>query len=71
MKWSRLWRPRHPAFWLMVAFNLWSSLLAWVLRSFVLPLPWMLLLALLALFNVALGLWSAWLLLKSPRGSGG
>ena len=70
MKWSRLWQPRHPAFWLMLAFNLLSSLLAWVLRSVVLPLPLLLLLALVALGNVALGLWAAWLLLKTPREPG-
>ena len=34
MKLARLWQPRHPAFWLMLAFNLLSGLLAWVTRSY-------------------------------------
>ena len=34
MKLSRLWQPRNPAFWLMVALNLLSTVLAWITRSF-------------------------------------
>jgi Lrp/AsnC family leucine-responsive transcriptional regulator len=30
MKLARLWQPRNPAFWLMIALNLLSTLLAWV-----------------------------------------
>jgi 4-hydroxybenzoate polyprenyltransferase len=34
--WRRLWRPAHPLFWLMLMFNVLSSLGAWALR--ILPL---------------------------------
>jgi hypothetical protein len=33
MKLARLWQPRNPAFWLMVALNLLSTVLAWIARS--------------------------------------
>ena len=29
MKLARLWQPRSPLFWLMVGFNVLSSLCAW------------------------------------------
>ncbi len=34
--WRRLWRPSHPLFWLMLFFNVLSSLGAWAMR--ILPL---------------------------------
>lgn len=33
MKLSRLWRPRHPLFWLMVLFNLLSYACGWAMRN--------------------------------------
>jgi hypothetical protein len=66
MKLQRLWQPRNPIFWLMVVFNLLSSVCAWVLRSIVLPYPVMLLVTLLALGNVVFGLWCAWRLVSTP-----
>jgi hypothetical protein len=69
MKLQRLWQPTSPVFWMMVAFNVLSSVGAWVLRAFALPYPLMLLIALIALGNVAGGLWCAWHLLtdKPPK----
>ncbi|MFM8898456.1 MAG: hypothetical protein ACKOF9_00675 [Burkholderiales bacterium] len=65
MKLQRLWQPTHPMFWLMVAFNVLSSVCAWALRAVELPYPVMLFIALVALGNVVGGLWCAWYLLKS------
>ncbi len=36
MKLSRLYQPRNPQFWLMIALNVLSSVLAWVLRTYTL-----------------------------------
>lgn len=57
--WRRLWQPRRGVFWLMLAFNLLSSLMAWVLRSFPLTTVGLLLVGLLALANAGAGLWLA------------
>ena len=65
MKLQRLWQPRHPIFWLLVVFNLLSSVCAWVLRSFSMPYPLMLSVAGLALGNVVFGLWCAWRLVNT------
>ncbi len=69
MKLQRLWQPTSPVFWMMVAFNVLSSVGAWVLRAVALPYPVMLFVALVALGNVAGGLWCAWRLLQgeSPK----
>ncbi len=57
--WRRLWQPRRGAFWLMVAFNLLSSLMAWVLRTAPLNTTGLLLVGLLGLANALAGLWLA------------
>ena len=56
MKLARLWQPRNPAFWMMLALNLLSSLLAWVLHNYALvPLVTMVI-AGLALMNAWIGI---------------
>ena len=67
MKLLRLWQPKHPVFWLMLAFNVLSSLCAWVLRSFEMSLPLTLILAGIALGNVFFGLRCAWLLFNTDK----
>jgi 4-hydroxybenzoate polyprenyltransferase len=67
MNLKSLWQPHHPVFWLMVVFNILSSVCAWALRNMALPYPVMLLIGLVALCNVAGGLWCAWLLLQKKR----
>jgi hypothetical protein len=62
----RLWQPREPLFWVMVGFNLLSSLGAWALRSLPLTGSGLLLVGGLSLANVGLGLWAAWRLLRLP-----
>jgi len=64
MKLSRLWQPRNPAFWLMVALNLLSTVLAWITRSFELAPVAALMVAGFAVANALLGLRLMWLLLR-------
>lgn len=64
MNLSRLFQPRNPQFWLMVAFNLLSSVLAWILRSYPLNTLGMVLITGLALANALLGMWFAYCLLR-------
>jgi hypothetical protein len=66
MKFSRLWQPRQPLFWLMLAFNLLSSLGAWALRTLPLADAAMWLIALVSLANAVLGMWATWRLLHTP-----
>ena len=64
MKLSRLWQPRRGLFWVMVAFNLLSSLGAWALRALPLNGPALALVAVLALLNCGCGLVAAWGLIR-------
>lgn len=64
MKLSRLWQPRNPAFWLMVALNLLSTLLAWVARSYQLAPAAALMVAGFAVANALIGLRLMWLLIR-------
>ncbi len=72
MKFSRLWQPRNPAFWLMVVLNLLSTVLAWVARNFELAPAAALMVAGFAVANALIGLRLLWLLLRAapdgPRG---
>lgn len=65
LKITRLFQPRNPAFWLMLVLNLLSLLLAWVIENRRLNGAGMLVVAVLAIGNAALGLWLAWRLMKS------
>ena len=56
MKLRRLYQPRNPAFWLMVVFNLLSTLLAWVARTYDLTPAASLVLAGVAIANALIGL---------------
>lgn len=66
MKLTRLWQPRHPLFWLMLLFNLLSSLCAWAMRTWPLSAGAILLLGMVALANVGFGLVAAWRLVREP-----
>ncbi len=52
---TRLFQPRNPKFWLWVVLNVLSTVLAWVLRTYPLPLGVMLVVAVFALGNAVLG----------------
>lgn len=64
MKLSRLWQPDKPLFWLMLAFNVLSSVCAWMMRTLPLSTPAQWLVGTVALGNVALGLLAAWRLMQ-------
>jgi len=64
MKLSRLWQPRRGLFWVMVAFNLLSSLAAWALRALPLTGPAFALVAVPALLKCGFGLVVAWGLIR-------
>ena len=68
---GRLWQPRRALFWLMVMFNLLSSLCSYALRTLPLNTLGLLLVGTLALLNVAFGLMAAWRLVREPpQGAG-
>lgn len=64
MKAARLWQPRNPAFWLMIAVNLLSTALAWVSRSYALAPAAALVVAAFAVANALIGLRLMWVLLR-------
>lgn len=64
MKIARLWQPRNPAFWLMVALNLLSTALAWIARSYDLAPLAALVVAGFAVANALIGLRLMWLLMR-------
>jgi hypothetical protein len=66
MKLRRLWQPGRMLFWLMLAFNLLSSVCSYAMRVLPLNTFGVLLLGVVALVNVAGGLWAAWQLVKDP-----
>ena len=61
----RLWQPSKPLFWMMVAFNVLSSLCTWAMRALPLNTFGLLLIGTVALANVAAGLLAAWRLMHS------
>jgi uncharacterized membrane protein len=69
MKLSRLYQPRHPAFWCMLVLNGLSAGLAWVLHNRSLNTAGVVLVAVFAIGNGLLGMWMAWRLVrgKAPR----
>lgn len=70
MKWSRLFQPRNPLFWLMLALNALSPALAWVARNRALNGWGLLLVSVFAVGNAGLGLWLAWRLLRDQPPAG-
>lgn len=64
MKLSRLFQPRNPLFWIMLALNVLSSVLAWIARNQPLGTAGVLLIGSFAILNAMLGTWLAWRLLR-------
>jgi hypothetical protein len=69
MKFSRLYQPRNPQFWLLVALNLLSTGISHILRSQDLPTPITLVLAAFALANFFIGIRIALNLMREPPGN--
>lgn len=64
MKLSRLLQPRNPLFWIMLALNALSSVLAWIAHTRPLSTAGILLVGTFAVLNALLGTWLAWRLLR-------
>ena len=64
MKLLRLYQPRNPLFWFMVALNVLSYALAWIVQNRSLNTLGMLLVGGFALVNAGLGIWLMWRLMK-------
>lgn len=65
MKLKRLYQPRNPLFWIMVALNLLSVALGWVTHTHELGVFPSLVIALFALGNAVLGAYLMWRLVKT------
>lgn len=65
MKLLRLYQPRNPLFWMMLALNLLSYALAWIVQNRALNALGSLLVGGFALVNALLGMWLMWRLLKT------
>ena len=64
MKLLRIYQPRNPLFWLMLALNGLSYLLAWIVQNRTLNTAGMLLVGGFALTNALLGTWLLWRLMR-------
>ncbi len=69
-RWSRLWQPHNPLFWVVLVLNALSTGLAWLVRTHPLPLPLGVLVAVFAVGNAVLGLRLMWGLVKEPGAEG-
>jgi hypothetical protein len=65
MKISRIYQPRNPLFWIMVALNLLSTVLAWLTRTQSLDGTASAIVIFFAVSNAALGTYLAWRLMRS------
>ncbi len=71
--WRRVWQPQRGLFWLMLAFNALSSVLAWTLHLLQPTGGLLVLLTLLALSNAVMGWWLLTILWRTgaePSNSG-
>jgi hypothetical protein len=69
MKLLRLYQPRNPLFWIMLALNVLSYALAWIVHNRALNTLGMLLVGGFALVNAVLGMWLMWRLVKTEPAS--
>lgn len=65
MKVSRLYQPRNPLFWIMLALNLLSLVLGWITRTHTLTVVGGVLVTAFAIGNALLGTYLAWRLMRS------
>jgi len=64
MKFFRLFQPRNPLFWMMLALNALSMALVWVVQNRPLNALGVVLVVFLAIVNALLGTWFAWRLVR-------
>jgi uncharacterized membrane protein AbrB (regulator of aidB expression) len=67
---ARLYQPRNPQFWLLIVLNVLSSAIAFILRTYQLPISITLVLAGFAVANAVIGIRIAWQLISSPAADG-
>lgn len=65
MKLLRIYQPRNPLFWFMLALNVLSYGLAWIVHNRPLNTLGMLLVGGFALVNAVLGVWLLWRLART------
>ena len=65
MKWLRIYQPRNPLFWIMLAINALSYGLAWIVQNRSLNTLGILLVGGFALVNAVLGMWLMWRLIQT------
>ena len=65
MQLSRIYQPRNPLFWIMLALNLLSLVLAWLTRTYSLTALGSILVTAFAIGNALLGTYLAWRLVRS------
>lgn len=65
MKVSRIYQPRNPLFWVMLALNLMSLVLGWLTHNQSLNVLASVLVGGFAIGNAVLGTWIAWRLANS------
>jgi len=64
MKWSRLFQPRHPLFWMLMALNGLSAMLSWIVQSKPLNTLGLALVLFFLLGNALVSMWLGWRLLR-------
>ena len=64
MKLFRVFQPRNPLFWLMLALNALSAALAWIVQNRPLNTVAMVVVAVCALCNALVGTWVLWRLVR-------
>ena len=65
MQISRLYQPRNPLFWIMLALNVLSAILAWLTRTHPLGALGSMLVMVFAVGNALLGTYLAWRLMQT------
>jgi hypothetical protein len=66
MRLSRLFQPRNPLFWMAIALNALSAMLAWIVQNRELHAWATLVVGGFALANALIGSWLVWRLLRDP-----
>jgi hypothetical protein len=66
LKFGRIYQPRNPLFWLMLALNALSFALAWIVQNRPLNALGMMLVGGFAAANALIGTWLLWRLLATP-----
>jgi len=64
VKWSRLFQPRHPLFWMIMALNGLSAMLSWIVQSKPLNTLGLVLVMIFLLGNALVSMWLGWRLLR-------